>query len=368
MTDSQVESAEQQKEVCTYDYGNSNVTEILGETTMPGSRIVSGLEFKTHNAKVFDFLTLLPEGYSLEKRQSLGTSFIDAVKKKLVHSEDRLVEGGFAPFFSQPGAFLELLHELGHIDSIENAIKARNPKSDQERESIAEELMKTEDERDAWAYAVKMLRKLRAEGINLEPELDSEAKIAQSVHLGGHRTLEKRKEPDFVPHKPSENVTKFLKENPNADWKQALNFVLDNYPQVVKGELVWILEGGAAVYLLNTARADNPDDVDIVTKSEPMAKDFTNTLTFNVDTTDLWCRFRRLEPSDRITNLLFSHHSPVDFMGRKVEVLDSVALTASKTIPWQGFAPQRQKDKTDIVLLSAPQDEVKELVTELTRK
>lgn len=213
-----------------------------------------------------------------------------------------------------------------------------------------------------------MLRKLRAEGIDLEPQLDNEAKIVKSVHLGGHRTLKKKKEPDFVPHKPSEHVTKFLKEKPNADWKQALNFVLDNYPQVVDDELVWILEGGAAVYLLNPARADTPDDVDIVTKSEQMAKDFTNTLTFNVDTTDLWCRFRRLKPSDRITNLLFAHHSPVDFMGRKVEVLDPVTLTASKTIPWQGFAPQRQKDKADIALLSAPQDEVKNLVAELLRK
>lgn len=55
-------------------------------------------------------------------------------------------------------------------------------------------------------------------------------------------------------------------------------------------------------------------------------------------------------------------------MGRKVEVLDPVALAASKTLPWQGFAPQRQKDKTDIALLSAPQDEVKNLVAELVRK
>lgn len=92
----------------------------------------------------------------------------------------------------------------------------------------------------------------------------------------------KKKGPDFVPHKPSENVSKYLKENPSADWKQALNFVLDNYPQIVDAKLVWILEGGAAVYLLNPSRADTPDDVDIVTKSEQMAKDFTNTLTFNV--------------------------------------------------------------------------------------
>lgn len=118
MTDSQVESAEQQKKVCRYDYGNGEVTEILAETTMPGSRIVFGLEFRTPDAKALDFLALLPEGYSLEKRQSLGTSFVDPYKRKLVYGEDRLVEGGYVPFFSQPGAFLELLHELGHIDTI----------------------------------------------------------------------------------------------------------------------------------------------------------------------------------------------------------------------------------------------------------
>lgn len=199
MTDSQAESAEQQKEVRTYNYGNGKVTEILAETTMPGSRVVSTLEFKISDAKVFDFLALLPEGYSLEKRRSLGTSVVDPYKGKLVYGEDRLVEGGFVPFFSQPGAFLELLHELGHIDSIENAIRAKNPKSEQERESIAKELIEVEDERDAWAYAVKLLRKLRAEGIDLEPKLDNEAKIAQAVHLGGHRTLEKKERARFCP-------------------------------------------------------------------------------------------------------------------------------------------------------------------------
>lgn len=174
----------------------------------------------------------------------------------------------------------------------------------------------------------------------------------------------------FIHNNPSERVRKFLKENPEADWRICLNFLLDNWPQVVAGEVQYVIEGGTAVKLLFPQRG-KPADVDVISRSEEMEEEFQGaSKKLDVKRIEFWLAVRvwphnlRYFDSEK-AEFLFTHTREVEFMGRELLVLNEIALAASKEMPYSGSRSKRPKDITDLELLRQDPLEVEKLINRI---
>lgn len=107
-----------------------------------------------------------------------------------------VVEMHSLPQVTQKGFFLHLLHEIGHGHVFEamsqedkNAIlditrelkfsKAKSEFSPEERDLYDRFILRPE--RGAWTWALRTLRRLRQEGIDLAPELNSQQEIIKAI-------------------------------------------------------------------------------------------------------------------------------------------------------------------------------------------
>ena len=172
---------------------------------------------------------------------------------------------------------------------------------------------------------------------------------------------------DFIPHLPSDRVRRFVNENPNAGWDGCLQFVLDNFPQVENGAIQWLVEGGVAVHFLRPSRTI-PEDIDIITRSKKMVREFVNASPkLDVKTVEDWFRFRLLGHNQESEEFLFRNNTAVPFRNGKIYVLNPVALAASKTIPWGRSHVKRARDIEDIRILSVPEENVQEFIDQLKR-
>jgi len=171
----------------------------------------------------------------------------------------------------------------------------------------------------------------------------------------------------FTPGLPSDEVQRFLKENPVANWEESLVYLMDKYPQVKKEGVQWVVEGGAAVRLHNPHR-QTPNDVDIISMNFKMKEEFSNSKRFDIKTLQDWFNLRDLEYTQETGDLLLSNTQFIDFRGKPLLLLNPIALVVSKTISTHRHALHRPEDKVDIELLSVNPQLVSTLTQQITRR
>ena len=164
----------------------------------------------------------------------------------------------------------------------------------------------------------------------------------------------------FVPipkQPPSERVLSFLESPHWPEWQKRLHFLLDNFPQKIGGQIIWLLDGGTAVHLTYPDRKE-PDDIDVITTSKGMALEFssTGTLAFDVKHTEDWFRFHFLQHDEESIKNLFNHNTLRNFENRTVLCLDNLALAAGK-YSWAKGKILRGKDVHDLYFLGVSQQE-----------
>lgn len=164
---------------------------------------------------------------------------------------------------------------------------------------------------------------------------------------------------------PSEFVQRYIEDIPNRIWRDNLVFLIDNFPQTKNGQLQYIIEGGTGVKLLRPQRVD-PQDIDFITRSEELALQFSSAHGLDAKSVELWFKFRgaRLLFTPQNVEKLFSLTQEVEFEGRRIHIFKPVVLAMSKdTRKW--FNP-RQKDVDDIKLLGVSDEEIEEIIKQLT--
>jgi len=192
---------------------------------------IQDLRYKIKEGKAFSLNTLLPEGWKLVKKA--GAEFIaDHDNKEVIYGnwytlkreyfvpegkpmpervedeyffrdvypeEKKIVEQKFFPAISRRGFFLILLHEIGHAhyyegrdpigklamhtierEEIQKKLSKNLPLSEKEEEFKKKVIIP--EERTSWAWALRTFRKLRQQGIDLEPGLPSTKEIRKIVH------------------------------------------------------------------------------------------------------------------------------------------------------------------------------------------
>lgn len=149
-----------------------------------GSIDIKDIKYITNDGKIFSLQELLLPGWKLARTFIKQHAFSDRFKKifyehSLIHSK---------------GFFLALLHEIGHVYFLKSlsgeeeksdylnkrreleALRNRCEVSQVELSSEEKELYKKYviyPEKKAWAWALKNFRRLRRDGIDLEPQLKS---------------------------------------------------------------------------------------------------------------------------------------------------------------------------------------------------
>lgn len=169
----------------------------------------------------------------------------------------------------------------------------------------------------------------------------------------------------FVPSVPSERVLGFLKEHPQVSWQESLEFLLDYWQQVVEGRVQYLVEGGVAVKLLYPQRQE-PNDVDVVTRSINMAGEFNGARRIDVKPVSFWYASRLLPDNGNAfdpTNgaFLLDMSQEVQFGQRSLFILNPVALAVSKTLRYHNRDP-REKDLEDLRLLDQDPQKVQNVI------
>lgn len=168
----------------------------------------------------------------------------------------------------------------------------------------------------------------------------------------------------FVPHKPTELVSHFLIEHPQANWMESLGFLVDHYPQQEGEQLRWILEGSAGVYLLKPAQRPEPNDIDLVTQTEDFADQFSNSRRFDAKSVKFWCTVRGIPYTPELAEYIFSNPYETEFQKRKLLIMNPIILSASKQIPYAHRSP-RSTDINDIQLLGIPTQQTQAAIQRL---
>ncbi len=172
--------------------------------------------------------------------------------------------------------------------------------------------------------------------------------------------VKEEKDKLFVPIQkptPSERVLSFLESPHWPEWQKRLHFLLDNFPQKIDDQIIWLLDGGTAVHLAFPDRKE-PDDIDVITTSKSMALEFslTGTLAFDVKHTEDWFRFHFLQHDEELVKNLLDHNAVRNFEDRTVLCLDNLALAAGK-YSWAKGKILREKDIHDLYYLDVSQQE-----------
>jgi hypothetical protein len=225
------ERAEFAEETVEYPRGDGVVREILvGWLDGRGRQRVKDIEYRLPGGEMFRLSDVLPEGVRLFRLGDPIPPTMDLEDRSLSYSRIGRVpsvkEKKFPPwargyryeqrkeeFFSSPGAFLGLFHEIGHLRRREEEGREELPRRRERELRLRAEgltplvgkdredfLLVLQEERDAWAFALRLLRELRRRGIDLEPELQTKEDILTFVHAKLHsyeraiETKERRRE------------------------------------------------------------------------------------------------------------------------------------------------------------------------------
>ncbi len=153
----------------------------------------------------------------------------------------------------------------------------------------------------------------------------------------------------FKPVLPSERVGQFLTDHPNFEPHSAIDFLLDNFPQMDDQGVVWILEGGLAVDILTNGRRQAVTDIDVVSRNGVMQSEFGCSY-FDIKSVESWLAAKGLPSGPQPTRQLLASSVPITFMGRTLVIMRPDLIAAGKSYDFLG-RPPRDKDKRDIALL-----------------
>ncbi|MBI5420972.1 MAG: hypothetical protein HZA35_01520 [Parcubacteria group bacterium] len=157
-----------------YSYTFPNGTAFVVKEEEPGTiKIVLEKEGKT----LFDFASLLGSGYTWTT-PSMSSGSVSNREKRGVFLVSRPTKEVSLGEFKHPSALLMLLHEIGHTHQDEVSRKWEKQQQDvlveniQRKTNVLETILSAKGvrsqaqsflERDAWAYALRMARKLKRE-------------------------------------------------------------------------------------------------------------------------------------------------------------------------------------------------------------
>jgi len=96
----------------------------------------------------------------------------------------------------------------------------------------------------------------------------------------------------FRPAPESDFTRKFRETRMEATIQNRLLFLLDHFPQKKNNEVVYLIEGGAAMFLLNLGDRGNDIDIDIITTSQGLCQVLANTRIFDSKMCKTWLEFR----------------------------------------------------------------------------
>ena len=146
-------------------------------------------------------------------------------------------------------------------------------------------------------------------------------------------------------------MKEFFREHPEAKWKDALNFLLEKFPQITDGQIQYLIDGGAAVHLLHPER-EEPKDIDILVRAEDLKENFSNALIIDAKTIKDWCANHDVPYSADIEEKIFSLGVNLNIDGRGIVIASPAFLALSKLLPWFGKSRRREKDASDLKILS----------------
>ena len=173
--------------------------------------------------------------------------------------------------------------------------------------------------------------------------------------------------PRVVPPDPySERVQTYFAEHSGKNWQHHLTFLLDTFPQTSGGKLDFLIYGGTAIHLLHPARQD-PADIDVVTRNDTIAAEFPlhpHAPVIDVHPIRMWLEAHGLPNTRTLQEFLFQRNMPIEFEGRHIWIIDPLALTFSKQRS-PGARANREKDKTDIELLSVDASELQNFYSQI---
>lgn len=191
-------------EIVEHRFGPGWIREYLDrDDSLQGVRNVRELEYVTADGKRWFFSTIVPEGFLLLRWEGEGGAdsyryggirYIGYEDRILIPYSDERERLQFVskPYFETPFALLELLHEVGHARQefpdeeekrrliLREKADAQRGLSPLEKKEFVEKVLA--EERDAWAYALRQLEKLREEGIDLAPQLKTREEVLAFVH------------------------------------------------------------------------------------------------------------------------------------------------------------------------------------------
>lgn len=140
----------------------------------------------------------------------------------------------------------------------------------------------------------------------------------------------------------------FKAENPNTEWGDLLDHLLDEYPQQY---WPWRLEGSAAVALYHPNEVF-PKDIDIFTPSQTFADQFgLPPDKFDVRTTEFWLKMRGFGFSEERENYLMTSTFIQKHRGRPVLTSAPSLIVFSKAHPYDGRNP-RPKDMEHVAIMN----------------
>lgn len=172
-----------------------------GEIVFGGGVEVEDLIYETEDGKKLSFKSLFPDNWKIV-RTTTG-SMRASYDFKQVFYRDKLVD--------EKGFFLGLLHEIGHAQEVstltneeararaevqKRMLDPETPGKEKERATQAV----VNNERDAWAWALRKFRELRRKGVDLEPELKTRQDLLRGINkcLKTHENLADPKLPKLI--------------------------------------------------------------------------------------------------------------------------------------------------------------------------
>ncbi len=216
-------------------------------------RLVPDIEYRTADGKIVSVRSLIPGSWNLSTVERGDLFNADIFSRRIQYGQrhdtsvfspgHERVEAKAAPYIPEGrtieenkpepaltsrGFFMNILHEAGHAHAFEDMapeekrefartvgeLNARSSREYSERDKAAYRDIVVQNERDAWAWAVKKLRELRSQGIDLAPEFRTKDELFHGIRAAVRNYEMHTKELDIAALVETYIQAKYLDELP----------------------------------------------------------------------------------------------------------------------------------------------------------